>query len=103
MHEDEEIRYILSGSGFFDVRGECSQPTQIKNVIDGRLINLRWSGHDTEHPSDQWIRIHVLPGDLLVIPPGIYHRFTLDELNAIKALRLFKVRPSLCSSKSRSS
>ncbi|KAJ7678619.1 ARD/ARD' family-domain-containing protein [Mycena rosella] len=63
MHEDAEIRYILSRNGFFDVR---------------------------ETPMDAWIRLAVEPGDLLVIPTGIYHRFTLDENDNIKALRIYQ-------------
>ena len=86
MHDDEEIRYALGGSAFFDVRGE-SHPgdcTVLKSDFICCLVEL---------PTDQWVRIHVDAGDLLVLPAGIYHRFTLDSKESVKMMRLFKVFP----------
>jgi len=65
IHDDEEIRFILDGSGYFDVRDA----------------------------NDKWIRIEVVKNDLVVLPAGIYHRFTLDDKGQIKAMRLFKDDP----------
>ena len=82
MYEDEEIKYIEEGSGFFDVRGVSS--------ISLRLLRGRLTIY-TELSNDKWIRTHVTPGDLLVIPAVICHRFTLDEADKVRLMRLFKI------------
>lgn len=65
IHDAEEIRYILDGSGYFDIR-------------------------DVE---DKWIRIHIKKGDLMTLPEGCYHRFTCDSTDFIQAMRLFIGQP----------
>ncbi|ORC88993.1 putative 1,2-Dihydroxy-3-keto-5-methylthiopentene dioxygenase [Trypanosoma theileri] len=65
IHEDDEVRLILYGAGYFDVR----------------------------NTDNAWVRIYVKPGDFLLLPAGIAHRFTVDHTQHTEALRLFKENP----------
>ena len=46
-----------------------------------------WAGYEDIRDFDgQWIRIEIKKGDLIVLPPGMYHRFTLDTNQYIKVM-----------------
>ena len=61
-HSDDEVRFVLTGSGIFDIRS-----------------------HD-----DRWMRVEVEQGDLLIVPANLYHRFFLTPEQTIRCVRLFK-------------
>ena len=61
-HDEDEVRFVLAGSGIFDIRSK----------------------------DDRWMRIEVSQGDLIVVPNKRYHRFFLGEERAIHCVRLFQ-------------
>lgn len=62
QHSDEEIRFVVDGAGIFDLRNQ----------------------------DDAWMRVHVEPGDLIIVPAFKQHRFALDESRTIVCKRLFQ-------------
>jgi len=60
-HTEDEVRFVVEGEGIFDVRDS----------------------------SDQWIRIEVKEGDILLIPKNTHHRFMLTDVKRIRCMRLF--------------
>jgi len=61
FHTDNEVRYILDGSGVFGI-----------------------------HVGEKRFRVFVSSGDFILVPKKVAHYFTLDENRRIKAVRYFQ-------------
>lgn len=62
LHTDDEIRFVLAGSGIFDIRSS----------------------------DDRWMRVEVTASDYICVPANKHHRFFVMEDKAIRCVRLFK-------------
>jgi 1,2-dihydroxy-3-keto-5-methylthiopentene dioxygenase len=62
LHTDDEVRFVLQGSGVFEIRSE----------------------------DDKWMKVIVEPGDFILVPANRFHRFYLTDEKKIQCVRLFK-------------
>ena len=62
FNEDEQLRIVTDGSMYLDIRSK----------------------------QDSWIRVHLGAGDIICIPPGLFHRGTLDEDDYCAMMRVFR-------------
>ncbi|KHJ96153.1 hypothetical protein OESDEN_03890 [Oesophagostomum dentatum] len=63
---------------------------------DQDVVTLIMDGscyYDVEPEEDEWIRIHLERGDLIVIPKGVSHRFTVTPQNFVQMQRFFPKKP----------
>lgn len=107
LHEHEEIRLILGGGGawiltrsflgfcwcvnyaFFLISGwllhwRRMYVDRLRNFFVGTTYDRLAGYEDIRDFDGRWIRIHVKKGDLIILPPGMYHRFTLDDHYYVK-------------------
>ena len=66
LHTDDEVRFVLSGEGVFDIRSK----------------------------NDRWMHVFVEQGDFILVPENRNHLFYLTSKKHIRCVRLFRESPS---------
>lgn len=72
-HDEDEVRYIISGSGLFHIH-----------------FGVRRPGNAMQNEQSEVISIEVKAGDLIRVPRGTLHWFNLCADRRIRAIRLFQ-------------
>ncbi len=78
-HSEDEVRFILAGRGIFflHLQPKAAQPCEEKTASAERL-------------TEKVLSIELGPGDMLRVPRGTAHWFTLCEDRRIRAIRWFQ-------------
>jgi 1,2-dihydroxy-3-keto-5-methylthiopentene dioxygenase len=98
-HDEDEVRFIISGNGLFHIHFGVRQPVDAFSSPDSSLQN---SGSNSpegakreqvaalQNELSEVISIEVSAGDLIRVPRGTLHWFNLCTDRRIRAIRLFQ-------------
>lgn len=98
-HDEDEVRFIISGSGLFHIHLGGRRPVGAFSSPDSSGPNLTNSSPEgatrrqvaaLQNEASEVISIQVNAGDLIRVPRGTLHWFNLCADRRIRAIRLFQ-------------
>ena len=96
-HDEDEVRFVISGRGIFHIHFGVRRPVGAFAV--GDLSQRDFASTSEQKPErrqvaalqrDEVVAIEVTAGDLIRVPRGTFHWFNLCDEHRIRAIRLFQ-------------